>query len=75
MDTPPTAFRRAGRTVSARRRLLGLSLSALAAEAGLSPELLRALERGEYDPRSLHLKAARALSRALDLSPDVLNLS
>ncbi|AWN21930.1 transcriptional regulator [Deinococcus irradiatisoli] len=75
MDTPPTAFQRAGRTISERRRLLGLSLEALAAEVGLSAELLRALERGEYDPRSLHLKAARALTRALDLSPGFLNLS
>ena len=66
----PTPFERIGRRLSERRRLLGLSLPVLAAEVGLSAELLRALERGEYDPRSLHLKAAKALTHALDLSPE-----
>ena len=67
-----TAFQRTGRTIHARRRLLGLSLGTLAAETGLSTTLLSALERGEYDPRSLHLRAVQVLGRILDLSPETL---
>lgn len=67
MDIPgtPTAPPHA---IGVRRRLLGISLNTMAQEAGLSPELLAAVERGEYDPRSLHLQAQRVLGRVLDLS-------
>ncbi|GAA5441161.1 helix-turn-helix domain-containing protein [Deinococcus caeni] len=57
-------------TVGARRRLLGISLVALAREAGLAPEVLRRLEAGEYDPRSLHVAARRVLARRLDITLD-----
>ncbi|WP_420595107.1 helix-turn-helix domain-containing protein [Deinococcus sp.] len=70
---PISAFQRTGRTLHARRRLLGLTLGTLAAESGLSPALLSALERGEYDPRSLHLAAVQALTRILDLGPSTLH--
>lgn len=50
-----------------RRRLLGIPLRTMAQEAGLDPGLLEAVERGEYDPRSLHALARRVLSRTLDL--------
>ncbi|MBX8467009.1 helix-turn-helix domain-containing protein [Deinococcus sp. RIT780] len=52
----------------ARRRLLGISLVALAREVGVSPEVLRLLEAGEYDPRSLHVAARRVLARRLDIT-------
>lgn len=57
-------------TVGARRRLLGISLVALAREAGVAPEVLRRLEAGEYDPRSLHVAARRVLARRLDITLD-----
>lgn len=56
--------------VGARRRLLGISLVGLAREAGLAPEVLRRLEAGEYDPRSLHVAARRVLARRLDITLD-----
>ncbi|WP_019009085.1 helix-turn-helix domain-containing protein [Deinococcus aquatilis] len=59
--TPPHA-------IGVRRRLLGIPLTTMAQEAGLSPDLLAAVERGEYDPRSLHLQAQHVLGRVLDLS-------
>ena len=73
--TPTLAFQRTGRAIHARRRLLGLTLGRLAVETGLSTTLLSALERGEYDPRSLHLAAVQALGRILDLGPDTLRPS
>lgn len=54
--------------VGARRRLLGISLVGLAREVGVSPEVLRLLEAGEYDPRSLHVAARRVLARRLDIT-------
>lgn len=54
--------------VKARRRLLGIEQETLAAEAGLSVELLQALERGDFDPRSLHQKARAVLERRLDIT-------
>ncbi|MEF2276947.1 XRE family transcriptional regulator [Deinococcus sp. YIM 134068] len=50
-----------------RRRLLGIPLRTLAQEAALAPELLEAVERGEYDPRSLHALARQVLARTLDV--------
>ena len=44
-----------GVKLGARRRLLGIPLAQLARDAALQPELLRRLEAGEFDPRSLHL--------------------
>ncbi|WP_291429149.1 helix-turn-helix transcriptional regulator [Deinococcus sp.] len=57
-------------TVGARRRLLGISLVALAREARVSPEVLRWLEAGEYDPRSLHVLARWVLAHRLDITLD-----
>ncbi|WP_309573389.1 helix-turn-helix domain-containing protein [Deinococcus sp.] len=54
--------------VRVRRQLLGISLEELAHEAGLDVALLRMLERGEFDPRSLHQKARAVLQRRLDIS-------
>ncbi|CAM3835971.1 helix-turn-helix domain-containing protein [Deinococcus frigens] len=54
--------------VRVRRQLLGFSQEDLAREAGLSVALLQLLERGEYDPRSLHQLARRVLERRLDIS-------
>jgi predicted transcriptional regulator len=54
--------------VHVRRQLLGLPLDELARAAGLSVTLLQLLERGEYDPRSLHPLARRVLERRLDIS-------
>ncbi|ACO46988.1 hypothetical protein DEDE109153_14635 [Deinococcus deserti] len=53
--------------VGLRRRLLGIGLDTLAREAAITPHLLAAVERGEVDPRGLHLLARRTLSRVLDL--------
>lgn len=53
--------------VGARRRLLGIGRATLAREAGLTPQLLEMVERGEVDPRGLHLLARLTLSRVLDL--------
>ncbi|SMB95935.1 helix-turn-helix domain-containing protein [Deinococcus hopiensis] len=50
-----------------RRLLLGIPLTVLAQEAGLAPQVLDAVERGDYDPRSLHTLARRVLARVLDL--------
>ena len=49
-----------------RRRLLGIPLAELARDARVQPELLRRLEAGEFDPRSLHRLARQVLSRTLD---------
>ncbi|UBV42302.1 helix-turn-helix transcriptional regulator [Deinococcus taeanensis] len=54
--------------VGVRRRLLGISLQALAAEAHLSPDVLRHVEAGTFDPRSLHALARRVLARRLDIT-------
>jgi predicted transcriptional regulator len=51
-----------------RRLLLGIPLRTLAREASLDPHVLDAVERGEYDPRSLHALARQVLERRLDLS-------
>ncbi|ULH16685.1 XRE family transcriptional regulator [Deinococcus sp. KNUC1210] len=64
-------FDRLARAVRERRRLLGIGLPELALDMGVSEALLAALERGEYDPRSLHVLAQRALSHRLDLTLDV----
>ncbi|PNY81997.1 helix-turn-helix domain-containing protein [Deinococcus koreensis] len=58
----------AAAVVRARRQLLGIGLETLAAEAGLSVELLQALERGDFDPRSLHQKARSVLEKRLDIT-------
>ena len=63
-------FHRLARAVRERRRLLGIGLAELAREMNVTEHLLSALERGEYDPRSLHALARRTLSRRLDLSLD-----
>lgn len=65
MDSVPFP---AARVVQVRRQLLGFSRQELAREAGLSVELLHLLERGEYDPRSLHQLARQVLERRLDIS-------
>ncbi len=54
--------------VRVRRQLLGIGVEELAAEAGLDAALLQMLERGEYDPRSLHPKARAVLERRLDIT-------
>lgn len=54
--------------VRVRRQLLGIGLVELAHEAGLDAALLRMLERGEFDPRSLHAKARSVLERRLDIT-------
>ncbi|THF87686.1 XRE family transcriptional regulator [Deinococcus sp. KSM4-11] len=54
--------------VRVRRQLLGIGLEELAHEAGLELALLRALERGDFDPRSLHQKARAVLERRLDIT-------
>ncbi|WP_216324738.1 XRE family transcriptional regulator [Deinococcus aestuarii] len=51
-----------------RRLLLGIPLRRVAREAGLDPHLLGAVERGEYDPRSLHVLARRVLAHTLDVA-------
>lgn len=53
-----------------RRRLLGIPLAELARDARVQPELLRRLEAGEFDPRSLHRLARQVLSRTLDTTLD-----
>ncbi|WP_425146844.1 helix-turn-helix transcriptional regulator [Deinococcus sp.] len=68
----PSPFERLARAVRERRRLLGIGSSELARDMGVSDHLYSALERGEYDPRSLHLLARQALSKKLNLSLDVL---
>ncbi|BBN96136.1 MULTISPECIES: hypothetical protein [Deinococcus] len=59
-----------GVKLGARRRLLGIPLAQLARDAALQPELLRRLEAGEFDPRSLHRLARQVLSRTLDTTLD-----
>ena len=54
--------------VRVRRQLLGIGVEELATEAGLAAGLLQLLERGEYDPRSLHPKARHVLERRLDIT-------
>lgn len=54
--------------VRVRRQLLGIGLGELAHEAGLDVALLRMLERGEFDPRSLHHEARGVLERRLDIT-------
>jgi len=53
-----------------RRRLLGIPLAELARDARVQPELLRRLEAGEFDPRSLHRLARQGVSRPPDTTPD-----
>ncbi|GHF40360.1 hypothetical protein GCM10017781_16230 [Deinococcus metalli] len=54
--------------VRMRRQLLGIGLEELARAAGLEPALLRRLEQGEFDPRSVHLGARAVLERMLDIT-------
>lgn len=73
MDAPDTAHARTlplAHALRSRRLLLGIPLGVLAREAHLTPAVLDAAERGEYDPRSLHALARRVLSRVLDISLD-----
>ena len=51
-----------------RRQLLGISLQSLAQETGLPLLVLRALEQGEYDPRSLHGVSLKTLEKRLDMT-------
>ncbi|WP_019587175.1 hypothetical protein [Deinococcus apachensis] len=69
MDSPAHAptFPHA-HALRSRRLLLGIPLTELARAASLEPHVLEAVERGEYDPRSLHALARRVLERRLDLS-------
>jgi predicted transcriptional regulator len=57
-----------GQVVRVRRQLLGIGLQELAHLAGLEVALLRMLERGEFDPRSVHQKARSVLERRLDIT-------
>lgn len=69
MDPRPHAYPfPATHAIRARRLLLGIPLPVLAREAGLAPHLLEAVERGDYDPRSLHAVARQVLGRVLDLT-------
>ena len=59
----------AGLRLRARRLLLGLSLAACSAKAGLLPEMLHRYEHGQSD---MTAEALYRLSGALGLSPDQL---
>jgi transcriptional regulator with XRE-family HTH domain len=54
-----------GREVHRRRVALGMSLDTLGLEAGLTPNYLSSIERGER-PRGVSLDAAFKLAKALD---------
>ena len=60
----------AGVRLGVRRRLLGIPLAQLARDARVQPELLRHLEAGQFDPRSLHRLARQVLAHALDTTLD-----
>ncbi|MFC4452390.1 helix-turn-helix transcriptional regulator [Deinococcus sonorensis] len=64
---PEHPFARAARTVRERRRLLGIHPAELARHMQVSPAVLDALERGDYDPRSLHTVARQMLSHHLNI--------
>lgn len=62
IPTPPMP------AIGMRRRLLGIPLATLAAQAGITPGLLAAVERGEVPVANLHVAAQRTMERVLDIT-------
>lgn len=54
--------------IGMRRRLLGIPLVTLAAQAGITPGLLQAVEDGQVSADNLHLAARKTLAKVLDIT-------
>lgn len=67
MDPLTPNLARSALQLRTKRLLIGIPLPALAREIGVSPDLLRAAEAGQYDWHSLPLTALARLQRILDL--------